>query len=135
MIYAVLIIAAVALGLAAFALYVAIVARGRAIDADRRVARHQREHRLGAEETGLRSHRAVSGPSTEQIARVDRREVSVGPPRETGERRVADDPRYARLRQTRDDREGVDLEELPATAEHPAPRPLPSLPPPGRIDR
>lgn len=128
--YAAVIVAAVALGLAAFALYVAIVARSRAIDAQARTARHQREHRLGAEDTGTRRHRAAEAPSTEQIAaqRPDpETALATATPPESGP--------YARLRQSRDQQETVDPAALPATEEHPAPRALPSLPPPGRIDR
>jgi len=73
MTYAAVIVAAVALGLAAFALFVALTARGRAIDAESRTIRHQQEHRQGLEATGFRRHRAEPGPSTEQLARVDPR--------------------------------------------------------------
>lgn len=129
--YAAVIVAAVALGLAAFALYVAIVARSRAIDAQARTARHQREHRLGTEDTGTRRHRAAETPSTEQIAaqRPDPADTALA-----AATAPASGP-YARLRQSRDQQETADPAALPATEEHPAPRPLPSLPPPGRIDR
>lgn len=144
MIYAVLIVAAVALGLGAFALYVAITARARAIDAQQRTARHQLEHRTGAEDTGIRRHRAVEEPATEQLAaqRVDpATALAAATPPSTGP--------YAKLRQSRD--AAVDTGDLPATAAHaavprrpgsapnftepPPRRDAPPLPPPGRIDR
>jgi hypothetical protein len=164
MIYAVLIIAAVALGLAAFALYVALAARGRAIDAQQRTARHQLEHRTGAEDTGIRRHRAVEEPPTSQIAAQRPARVRPGPgqvepdvsvrpplPPDPATSQIGEPPTsgpYARLRENADRR--VDTDDLPATAAHERPRrpgnapnfaeapprPAgPALPPPGRIDR
>lgn len=117
----VIVFAAVALGLGAFAVWIAVGARSKAIDAEARVARHQQEHRSGLEGTGLRRHRQGEPALTGQIPRVPGR-----PPRR--------------------EPEGVDLEELPATAEQAAPTgrflspppalpARPDLPPPGRIDR
>jgi hypothetical protein len=145
MIYAVLIIAAVALGLAAFAIYVAWDARSRSIDAQQRTARHQLEHRTGVEDEGLRRHRAVEEPATAQIAAQP---ADPAPP--TGQITAAEPPSsgpYARLRASAQQRDTGDLPETAASpAAHPrrpgtgpnfaAPPPArPSLPPPGRIDR
>lgn len=147
MIYAVLIIAAVALGLAAFATYVALAARGRAIDAQQRTARHQLEHRTGMEDTGIRRHRAAEEPATEQLA-AQRPGVPSAPATALAAATTPETGPYARLRQSRDEQQPVDL---PATAAHAAPRrpgnapnfteppparpAVPTLPPPGRIDR
>lgn len=151
---AAVIVAALALGLAAFAVWLAWTARARAIDAQQRTARHQLEHRTGAEDTGIRRHRAVEEPGTEQLA-VQRPDpataLAAATPPSTGP--------YARLRQSADDEElnlgprrqrPADTGDLPATAAHasvprrpgsgpnftePPPRPSgPPLPPPGRID-
>lgn len=137
---AVLIVAALALALAAFALWVALGARSRAIDAQQRTARHQSEHRVGLEDTGLRRHRAVEEPATEQLAAQPRPRpaapetaLAAATPPESGP--------YARLRASRDDT--VDLSEhatprRPGSSPNfrdPAPRTAPALPPPGSIDR
>jgi hypothetical protein len=117
--------AAVALGASAVAVWLAWTARGIAVDARGRIARHQQEHRLGVEDEGLRRHRAVTGPSTEHFAAVRAEpepEESAGPPPE----------RYARLRRhAEQEAEDPTTVERPA-ADAPARRPLP---PPGGIGR
>jgi cell division protein FtsL len=145
MIYAVLIVAAAALGLAAFAAWLAWTARGRAIDAQKRTARHQQEHRLGLEDTGLRRHRAVEEPVTEQLA-AQRPRPAAGPATALAGSTTPETGPYARLRQPP---EQLTTADLPVTVESPAahprrpgsapnfaePAPRPTLPPPGRIDR
>jgi len=159
MIFAV-IFAAIALGLASFAVYAALDARSRSIDAQKRTARHQQEHRLGLEDTGIRRHRAREEPSTEQLV------AQPGPPARPDEPATAlaastppEVGPYARLRESADDRARRHAEDEarwptsgqtgPATAVHAGPRrpgnapnfaePPPArpvvLPPPGRIDR
>jgi hypothetical protein len=130
----VVVLAAVALGASAVAVWLAWTARGIAVDARGRIARHQQEHRLGVEDEGLRRHRAVTGPSTEHLAAVH-----VAPGRAVvGEEPAEDEPagpppeRYARLRRhAEQEAEDPTTVERPA-ADAPARRPLP---PPGGIGR
>ncbi len=136
------VIAALALGLSAASLTVAVSARrtaGEAMRATRALAASRRR------------------PPVEQEPRVERREEDSGPPPGTPERRRHRAPdtsdRYPRLRASADAREAADAAHdattaIPATGrrsddplatrEHPAPdtrfaRPPPPLPPPGRI--
>jgi hypothetical protein len=151
----VVVFSAVALGLSAFAVWVSWGARRTAHEA------HDAARRLAsAAARRRRAERNERGAEGE----VDERDVDLGAPHAVPERRRQDlglagrhrppDDRYPRLRASADAREAAEADagdpttaiaavrgdELPATAEHPAPtstyrRPPPPLPRPGSIGR
>lgn len=123
----VVVFAAVALGLAAFAVWLAWSARGTALDAQSRIARHTREHRLGIEDEGLPRHRQGQPPLTEQAPAV--RTGSVEPDRPVRSPLPPDD-----LPETTE--HGLPTGPMPQTGPGERPNfrtPPPALPRPGSI--